>query len=134
MTMCLILIHLSNYGIVMIIVPTTIKDNKGFTKKGQEKWAAENHYKIKDGVNRDSVNPIDAILELSSATIASGLQDTNITGTALIDAMSKSEELKASYKKAAKDGIFSDTEIKGMNTILEKILAELKVVTITGSD
>lgn len=78
------------------IVPTTIKDNKGFTKKGQEKWAAENHYKIKDGVNRDSVNPIDAILQLSSATIASGLQDTNITGTALIDAMSKSEELKAS--------------------------------------
>ena len=85
-------------------------------------------------MNRDSVNSIDAILELSSATIASGLQDTNITGTALIDAMSKSEELKASYKKAAKDGIFSDTEIKGMNTILEKILAELKVVTITGSD
>lgn len=116
------------------IVPTTIKDNKGFTKKGQEKWAAENHYKIKDGVNRDSVNPIDAILELSSATIASGLQGTTITGTALIDAMSKSEELKASYKKAAKDGIFSDTEIKSMNTILEKILAELKVVTITGSD
>lgn len=116
------------------IVPTTIKDNKGFTKKGQEKWAAENHYKIKDGVNRDSVNPIDAILELSSATIASGLQGTNITGTALIDAMSKSEELKVSYKKTAKDGIFSDTKIKGMNTILEKILAELKVVTISGTD
>ena len=116
------------------IEKTTVKDAPWYlwTKKQREEWVKNNPYKFVG--NAEEGSTLGSVMEMSDH-FTELMGQGKVSKTALMDAMATSSDMQNTFLEASFDGHYSKEEIAKLNSVMDKIYAELvKGITVNQTE
>lgn len=116
------------------IEKTTVKDAPWYlwTKKQREEWVKNNPYKLVG--NAEEGSTLGSVMEMSDH-FTELMGQGKVSKTALMDAMATSSDMQNTFLEASFDGHYSKEEIAKLNSVMDKIYAELvKGITVNQTE